>query len=111
MSSNHGIFRAKRSELMAVADGTLSQVESQSYGVSDGMESSECNGGSQYSGWKTRDGKLLFACLKSVVVVDPNNLPHNPLQPPVVMEGVKINQQENLMSGVSLPAGAGELEF
>ena len=45
MSSNHGIFRAKRSELMAVADGTLSQVESQSYGVADGMASSECNGG------------------------------------------------------------------
>jgi signal transduction histidine kinase/CheY-like chemotaxis protein/ligand-binding sensor domain-containing protein len=111
MSSNRGIFRVKKSELIEVADGRLSSISSQSYGVADGMESSECNGGSQFSGWKTRDGKLLFACLKSVVVVDPNNLPHNPLQPPVVIEGVKINQQENLRSGVSLPAGAGELEF
>ena len=111
MSSSHGIFRAKRSELMAVADGTLSQLESQSYGVADGMESSECNGGSQYSSWKTKDGKLLFACLKSVVVVDPEHLPHNPLQPPVVIESVTVNQNKNVARGGSALAGAGELDF
>jgi signal transduction histidine kinase/CheY-like chemotaxis protein/ligand-binding sensor domain-containing protein len=111
MSSNRGIFRAKKSELIEVAEGRLSRISSQSYGVADGMESSECNGGSQYSGWKTRDGKLLFACLKSVVVVDPNNLPRNPLQPPVVIESVKINQQDYVVPGTSFPAGAGELEF
>ncbi len=111
MSSNRGIFRVKKSELIEVADGRLSSFTSQSYGVADGMESSECNGGSQYSSWKTSDGKLLFACLKSVVVVEPNNLPRNPLQPPVVIEAVKINQQENVAAGASLPAGAGELEF
>jgi signal transduction histidine kinase/CheY-like chemotaxis protein/ligand-binding sensor domain-containing protein len=111
MSSNRGIFRVKKSELIEVADSRLSSFTSQSYGVADGMESSECNGGSQYSSWKTSDGKLLFACLKSVVVVEPNNLPRNPLQPPVVIEAVKINQQENVAAGASLPAGAGELEF
>jgi ligand-binding sensor domain-containing protein/signal transduction histidine kinase/DNA-binding response OmpR family regulator len=111
MSSNRGISRVRKSELIAVAEGKLSQVTSQSYGVADGMESSECNGGTQYSGWKTREGKLLFACLKSVVVVDPNNLPTNPLAPPVVIETVKINQQENVAAGASVPVGAGELEF
>ena len=111
MSSNQGIFRVKKSELIAVADGKLSQVESQSYGVAEGMESSECNGGSQYSSWKTKDGKLLFACLKSVVVVDPDHLPRNPLEPPVVIESVRINQNENVAPGASVLAGAGELEF
>lgn len=111
MSSNKGIFRAKRSELIAVADGKLSQVKSQSFGVAEGMESSECNGGSQYSSWKTRDGKLLFACLKSVVVVDPNHLPHNPLEPPVEIESVTINQKENVAPGARVLAGPGALEF
>jgi len=118
MSSSHGIFRAKRSELMAVADGPLKQLESQSYGVADGMQSSECNNGSQYASWKTRDGKLLFACLKSVVVIDPEHLPHNPLQPPVVIESVTINQKEVTTNqnenGVPVAralAGAGELDF
>ena len=109
MSSNHGIFRAKRSELMAVADGALPKVESQPFGVVDGMKSSECNGG-QYSSLKTKDGKLLFACLKSVIVVDPEHLPHNPLEPPVVIESVTVNQK-NVAPGASVLAGAGELDF
>ena len=111
MSSNHGIFSVKKSDLNAVADGMMTHVVTQGYGVADGMESSECNGGTQYSGWKTKDGKLLFACLKSVVVVDPNNLPRNPLAPPVVIEAVKINQQQNVAPGASIPVGVGELEF
>src|SRR4029077_11550828 len=111
MSSNRGISRVKKSELISFAEGRLASVTSQSYGVADGMESTECNGGTQYSGWKTREGKLLFACLKSVVVVDPNNLPRNPLAPRVVVEAVKINQQKNVAPGASVPAGIGEVEF
>ena len=110
MSSNLGISRVKKSDLVAFADGKLSKVVSQSYGLADGMESTECNGGTQYSAWKTRDGKLLFACLKSVVVVDPNSLQPNQLAPPVVVEGVKINQV-NQMKGARVPVGAGEVEF
>ncbi len=117
MSSNHGISRVKKSELVGFTEGKLTSVTSQSYGVADGMESTECNGGTQYSGWKTREGKLLFACLKSVVVVDPNNLPHNVLAPPVVIEAVKINQQEikidheNKETEIRVPVGSGEVEF
>ena len=111
MSSNRGIFRVKKSDLIKVAEGEITSVVSQSYGVADGMESAECNGGTQYSGWKTRDGKLLFACLKSVVVVDPNNLPRNALPPQVSIETVKINQQENVPRGVKIMGAAGELEF
>jgi signal transduction histidine kinase/ligand-binding sensor domain-containing protein/DNA-binding response OmpR family regulator len=111
MSSNRGIFSVKKDDLNAFAESKITHVASQGYGTVDGMESNECNGGTQYSGWKTKDGKLLFACLKSVVVVDPNNLPRNPWAPPVVIESVKINQKENVPSGISMPAGAGELEF
>jgi signal transduction histidine kinase/CheY-like chemotaxis protein/streptogramin lyase len=111
MSSNRGISRVKKSELIAFAEGKLASVAPQSYGVADGMESTECNGGTQYSGWKTREGKLLFACLKSVVVVDPGNLPRNPLRPPVVIESVTINQQKNVAPGAKVPVGIGELEF
>jgi signal transduction histidine kinase/ligand-binding sensor domain-containing protein/DNA-binding response OmpR family regulator len=111
MSSNRGIFRTKRSELIDFAEGKLASVTFQSFGITDGMESTECNGGSQYSAWKTKDGKLLFACLKSVVVVDPNSLQSNPLAPPVVIESVKINAQETQGPGASVPAGIGEVEF
>jgi signal transduction histidine kinase/ligand-binding sensor domain-containing protein/CheY-like chemotaxis protein len=111
MSSNRGISKVAKQELIGVIEGGLPSVHAHAYGVADGMMSSECNGGSQYSGWKTREGKLLFACLKSVVVVDPNNLPLNHLPPPVVIEQVKINQQEKASAGANVPAGVGELEF
>jgi signal transduction histidine kinase/ligand-binding sensor domain-containing protein/CheY-like chemotaxis protein len=112
MSSNRGIFRVKKSELIAFAEGKLARVVSQSYGVTDGMESTECNGGSQYSAWKTKEGKLLFACLKSVVVVDPNSLRRNPVAPPVAIEAVKINQQEVPVDRkATVPVGIGEVEF
>ncbi|MGC2695454.1 MAG: two-component regulator propeller domain-containing protein [Candidatus Angelobacter sp.] len=111
MSSNRGIAKVAKKELVDVVEGQTQKVHNQIYGVPDGMTSSECNGGSQYSGWKTTQGKLLFACLKSVVVVDPNNLPVNPLPPPVVIERVKINQEPKVSAGAHVPAGSGELEF
>jgi signal transduction histidine kinase/ligand-binding sensor domain-containing protein/DNA-binding response OmpR family regulator len=111
MSSNRGIFKIKKSEVIDVMEGRRKKLQSQAFGVADGMVSSECNGGSQYSGWKTHDGKLLFACLKNVVMVDPGNLSRNPLPPPVVIEGVRINQREKVSPGANIPAGAGEVEF
>ena len=108
MSSNHGIFKVAKKELVAAMDAlekqeSLPPIHSHAYGVADGMTSSECNGGSQYSGWKTRQGKLLFACLKSVVVADPNQLGGNHFPPPVVIESVKINQKEIVTPGAHLP--------
>ncbi len=111
MSSNLGIWRVKKSEVIDVAEGRLARVQTRAYGAADGMASAECNGGSQYSGWKTKDGRLLFACLKSVVVVNPNDLPTNTVPPPVIIERVKINQQDKVAPNASLPTGAGELEI
>lgn len=47
-------------------------VVSATYGKSDGMISSEANGGHQPAGIKTRDGRLWFPMLEDVVVVNPN---------------------------------------
>jgi len=115
MSSNHGIFTVPKKEVVSLMDAiekqeslsppqneaeaaarraSLPQLHSHLYGVADGMESSECNGGSQYSGLKTSNGKLMFACLKTVVVVDPTHLKGNQFPPPVVIEAVKINQKD-----------------
>jgi len=111
MSSNRGIFRVQKSELIDFAEGKIHSVLSRSYGTSDGMASSECNGGSQYSAWKRKSGELLFACLRSVVVVNPSHLPINTLAPPVVIEKVKINREDGVAPGARIAAGSGELEF
>jgi len=74
MGCNRGIFRASKKDLNDVADGKTARISCVSYGSEDGMKGVECNGGSQPSAWKTRDGRLLFATVKGYVIIDPMNL-------------------------------------
>src|SRR4029453_1995192 len=69
--------------------GKIPLIPSPPYGMADGMKTSECNGGGQPAGWKTRDGRLWFPTLKGVVVIDPSQI--NALPPPVVIERVVAN--------------------
>src|SRR5439155_26680444 len=62
-----------------------------SYGIADGLLNTEFNGGVQASAWKTREGKLLFAGIRGIVEVNPNELHENLLPPPVIIEGVSMN--------------------
>lgn len=110
MSSNRGISRVKKSELNDFSTGKLLKIESVSYGSTDGMPASECNGDSQMPAWKTRDGKLLFACVRAVVAVNAHNLPYNPLPPPVVIKGVYLDDKP-LADNQTVPVGRGDLRF
>jgi ligand-binding sensor domain-containing protein len=60
MSSNRGVYRVSKSDLEAVARHRLAAVAWRLFGTADGMESSECNGGNQPAGIRTRDGRLWF---------------------------------------------------
>ena len=93
---NRGIFRVNRQELNDFAEGRTSSITSTSYGVADGMKSSEGNGGFQPAGWRTADGKLWFPTIKGMVCIDPTKM--NRLPPPVHIEGVTVDR-------AALPAG------
>jgi ligand-binding sensor domain-containing protein/signal transduction histidine kinase len=91
MSCNKGIFRVGKKALNDYADGKIKRIRSISYGKDDGMRSSECNGGLQYAGCKTKDGKLWFATTKGAVIIDPENIPINQVPPPVFIEEVLLD--------------------
>ena len=59
-----------KKEFADFADGSSPQVSSVSYGTADGMLSRECNGG-QPGAWKSVDGKLWFATIKGIAMIDP----------------------------------------
>jgi signal transduction histidine kinase/ligand-binding sensor domain-containing protein len=110
MSCNRGIYRASRQQLNDFADGKIGSITCVSYGVADGMKTSECNGGGQPAGWKDREGKLWFPTIKGVVVIDPNKI--NPLPPPVTIEQVLIDKKSmSLRQRAEAPPGKGELEI
>jgi len=93
MSSNQGIYRASRQQLIDFADGKVSAIVSTAYGKSDGMLSTECNGGRQPAGIRASDGRLWFPTQDGVAIVDPEAVSFNPFPPPVVIENVTIEDK------------------
>jgi PAS domain S-box-containing protein len=88
-TSTRNIFRLSLKELNDFADGRISSILPVSYGVAEGMRSSECNGGNP-GVWKSRDGRIWFPTLRGVVAIDP--AAGSRLPPPVVLEEAWANQ-------------------
>jgi len=110
MSCNKGVYRARRADLQAAAEGRLGRVECWSYGRSDGMGTSECNGALQPSGWKMKDGRLAFATMKGVAIIDPKVIRINNRPPPVVIEEVLLEGRDTARFQHRFPPGKHRLE-
>jgi signal transduction histidine kinase/ligand-binding sensor domain-containing protein len=93
MSSNQGIYRVAISELEDLAAGKIQAVTSEAFGRRDGLLNTECNGGRQPAGVRTRDGRLWFPTQNGAAIVDPQTVAKNPLPPPVVIESVTVDQK------------------
>ena len=93
LGSNRGIIRVNRQALNDYADGERRPLDWHVFGLSDGLSTIGCAEGGQPACWKAHDGKIWFATIKGVAVVDPHHLPRNPLPPPVVIEEVVMDDQ------------------
>lgn len=88
LGSNLGVIRVAHSNLTEVAEGRMNQADCQVFDQSDGLASSECTVGFQNTGAKDSQGRLWFASLKGVSMVDPRTLKLNHHRPPVVPESI-----------------------
>jgi diguanylate cyclase (GGDEF)-like protein len=115
LSSDRGIFRIAKQDLNDLAAGTITSLTARAFDMADGLRSNECYGGTQPTGWKRRNGSLLFACVGGVVAFSPAQLSRSPEPPPVSIEEVRINNNDirpETLSGIlHIPPGAGNLEF
>lgn len=83
---DRAIYRVRKEELVAVAEGRLARVHSEPFDEEDGLASTETNGQkSQPAAWKTRDGRLLFATTHGLAVVNPRQARAEHLPPPRVV--------------------------
>ena len=115
MSSNDGIFRVAKDLLAAFAEKRAASIDCVLYGRSDGIRSSECNGGSQPAGWKGRDGRLWFPTAGGAVVVDPARMHGVPRPPSVLVEefaadGRRLDRPRG-RGPLVLPAGTDNFEI
>jgi len=113
MSSNQGIYRVSRAELNNFAEGNLKFITPVSFGKSDGMFNTEANGGGQPAGLKNKDGRLWFPTQDGAAIVNPEAVKFNPLPPPVIIENVRIDNQNFKISQseIRLEAGQENLEI
>jgi signal transduction histidine kinase len=91
---NRGLYRVEERRLIDIVEKRATHVEYTSYGVSDGMRSSETNGENQPAACRAPDGMLWFPTTDGVVVIDPAQVPKNERRPPVVIETVRIDDKE-----------------
>lgn len=109
MSSNRGIHRVSKQELNNFAEGKIPKLNSVSYDEKDGMLNAECNGGRIPAAIKTKDGKLWFATMGGIAIVDPEAEKINPNPPPVVIENVSVDRKsadfQKLKSAIELQPG------
>ena len=108
----HGIFHCSRRELEDFCDGRRSRIEVTQFDRSDGMPSNECSG-YQPGAWKGPDGRLWFATLNGLAVIDPKHLPKNSNAPPVAIEAVYADglQLEPGPDGFQVRPGTLLIEF
>ena len=92
-SCNRGIFRMRRSELNAIAEGAEIEAGCAVFGTEDGMLSSETNGEHQPAGCKGRDGRLWFPTTMGVVAIDPKTIPTIEVPPKVVIEQLRVDDR------------------
>lgn len=82
LTSNKGVYSIEKKALAALAQGKSKTLPVTLYGASDGMRSTECNGGFQPAAWRLQDGRLAFPTMKGAVFVNPAKLVKNQFPPP-----------------------------
>jgi len=113
LSTPNGLLRISVDALLQAADGARTPVAVTRFDESDGMRSSQFNGGFEPSAWKARDGTLWFPSNSGVVTVNPRKLETNPYAPPVFIESVLADGKPLDIHGhtPTLPAGVQTVEI
>jgi signal transduction histidine kinase/CheY-like chemotaxis protein/ligand-binding sensor domain-containing protein len=111
IAGRDGILRVSRADLDAVAEGRKRSVETQRFGVADGMHGSgEYPFAASPAAWQGRDHKLYFATYGGLLEIDPARLMTTRPGPPVLIERVTDDGRKPVAAGGWVRAGS-NLEF
>ena len=112
LSSNNGLYKVQRSSIEAYLDGRIPEYPVTRFGVSSGMRSDECDGGTQSAGLLSHSGKLFFPTTEGVVMATSDTEWTKMVAPSVSMERVLVNRQAvSSEYSVMTSRGDGNLEF
>lgn len=112
LSSTHGVYRVSRAALQRFANGDSKHLSFSVFGASDGMGISECSRGGHPAAWRASDGRLWFATLKGLAIVNPAHMELDKVPPKVAIEQVSIDDQPApLNASLKVPHGHSRIEI
>jgi len=112
MACSRGIFSVPRSELRRFAAGELKKVNSAAYSPMDAQRVIEGQSGVAPVLSKTHDGRLWFATIRGLLVLDPTRWQRETTPPLVVVENPIVNGHSERPDRIGqLPPGQKNIEF
>lgn len=117
MNCNQGIFYISKKNIADFLTGGINKIPCVSFGKSQGIKNTECNGPAQPAGICSSGGKLWFPTIRGVVVIDPGNIKINNVTPATVIEEMIVDEKTvysySLLpeAGLVLPPGKKRIEF
>ncbi|MCK5807520.1 diguanylate cyclase, partial [bacterium] len=94
LTTNQGVFTVSHKNIDDFLARKSDKISFRLFKESDGMTTSECNGGAQPSMAITSDGTILIPTVRGIVSVDPTQLSALPPKPAIYIENVKSGNQE-----------------
>ena len=88
MTANAGVFSTHLQDLYDFADGRLKTISSYLYDTSDGLRASITP-----TSWgvKAKNGTLYLPTMDGFAIIDPQQIPINPVPPPIVLDTIQID--------------------
>lgn len=86
-----GIMRIPQTQFGEIDSGRRTTLDPRVFDRSDGLPAGEVNQIGWPTGWRTRNGRLIFATNHGVAVIEPERLKKNEIIPPVRIERVLVN--------------------
>jgi signal transduction histidine kinase/ligand-binding sensor domain-containing protein len=109
MSGPRGIMLVEREELEEYAAGRRQRISSRLFSTPDGLRSPQAISDAEPAGCRSNDGRLWFATITGVAIVDPQRLQRNDVPPPVHVEQIVDSFGAHAArEGMKLPPGSGE---
>jgi signal transduction histidine kinase len=91
IGSNLGLLRVPKRELNEFARGAVKSIPCRAYGKPDELPTRACTFGSQPGAWRGSNGTLWFPTSKGVAALNLAQFRPNTNPPPVVIEGVLVD--------------------
>jgi len=112
MTSNHGVFRARRADVSATMDGQRRGFSSEHFGIADGMRSEGCSGGTTPGAIRAADGRFWIATTRGLAILDPRHVSRPSPFLGVSIESIRADGAP-VASGktVVVPPGSSRLEI